>query len=196
MIGAAWLTGRRGQSLALLVTLLLCLIVWFDAVQPLLGWYGDRAETLQQQRAIAQRMESLAASLPLLRRQAQAGAGAQTAANATLKDTDDAVASATLQEDVQAMATAAGASLTSVETLPAESAGAWRRIGLRVNLTAPWPVLVRLLQSLDGATPRMLVDDLHVHSTVLVAHPSALPLQTSLIVFAFRAATTTSGGRS
>jgi hypothetical protein len=53
-------------------------------------------------------------------------------------------------------------------------------------MTAPWPVLVRLLQALAQASPSMLVDDLHVHSTLLVQHPVALPLQISFAIYGFR----------
>lgn len=191
-MGNEWLTGRRGQALAVVVSLLVVLAVWVAAVQPLLAWYREREETLAQRTALADRMEALAASLPALRQDARADApGRSTAGRATLEGASDAVAGATLQERVQAMAASAGASLSSVETLPAEQAGAWRRIALRVNLTASWPVLVRLLAAVDEASPSMLVDDLHMHSTLLVAHPVALPLQTSFSVYAFR-----SGGAS
>jgi general secretion pathway protein M len=188
-MGAAWLIGRRGQALALAATLMVCPAIWAGVVQPLWSWYDTRAETLREQQALAERMEGLAASLPSLRGQVDAGAGDHAEAGAILPGASDSLASATLQERVQAMATAAGATLASVETLPADSAGAWRRIGLRVTLTASWTVLVRLLEALDQARPRMLVDDLHVHSTLLVAHPAVLPLQTSLTVYAFRAGT-------
>jgi general secretion pathway protein M len=194
-MGADWLTGRRGQILAIAVTVLLLLIVWVGAVQPLLAWHADRAETLMQQRVLADRMANAAATLPALQRQAAAGTGGHVPAAAMLSGASDAIAGATLQEQVQAMATAAGATLTSAETLPAEQAGAWRRIGLRLTLTAPWPVLVRLLAAIDQATPQMLVDDLHVHSVLLVARPVALPLQTSFTVYAFRAAVASGNAR-
>jgi general secretion pathway protein M len=191
MRGHDWLVGRRGQALALGATLLACFALWSGVAQPLAEWYNSRAETLLEQRALAERMDGLAASLPALRQMVAAGAGNREAAGATLTGASDSVASATLQERVQAMATAAGATLSSVETLPAESTGAWRRIGLRVSLTVSWPVLINLLRALDEATPRMLVDDLHVHGTVLVAHPVVLPLPTAFTVYAFRPGTGT-----
>jgi general secretion pathway protein M len=181
-----WRTGRRGQALALAVTLLVGAIIWVGLLQPLLSWHAERAETLAERRALADLKEGLAVTLPSLRRQAEAWAGGQASAGVTLSGASDAVAGAMLQERVQIMATAAGATPTSVETLAAEQTGTWRRIGLRVALTTTWPVLVMLLQALDQATPRMLVDDLHVHSTLLVANPVALPLQTSFTIYAFR----------
>lgn len=183
-----WLIGPRGRMLALGVTLLFGVIVRAAIIDPALSWHAERTEVFNQRRALLARMERLAATLPALQRQAEDGTADRPAAGITLGGASDAVAGALLQERVQAMANAAGATLTSVETLPPEPAGAWRRIGLRVAMSAPWPVLVRLLQALDQATPHMLTDDLHVHSTLLIARPVALPLQTSFTVYAFRAA--------
>jgi general secretion pathway protein M len=184
-----WLTGRRGRALALIMLLLACATVWACIINPLLSWYQSDAALLQQQTVLAARMEQAAVTLPALRRQAEISAGRPAAANATLPSTSDAVAGAMLQERVEAMATEAGAILTSVETLPAEPAGAWRRIGLRVALTAPWAVLIRLLEALDLASTPMLADDLHVHTSPIDARqPPTLPVQASFTVIAFRAA--------
>jgi len=88
------------------------------------------------------------------------------------------------------MATAAAAELTSIETLPAEQAGAYRRIGVRVELTAKLPVIVDLLKALDDAQPSMLADDIHLTATPTggVNVPS-LPLDVSFTVYAFRVGT-------
>jgi general secretion pathway protein M len=194
-MNSEWLGGLRGRALALGATLLLTAVVWLAAVQPLLDWHGERAVQLQERRALAARMQRLASTLPDLKREAEAGASGKLTAGAMLSGGSDSVAGAVLQERVQAMATAAGDTLTSVETLPADQAGSWRRIGLHISLTAPWPNMIRLLQALDEATPRMLVDDLHVHSTLLVSRPVTLPLQTSFTVYAFRAGTAPESAR-
>ena len=66
-----------------------------------------------------------------------------------LPGASDAVAAADLQERVQQMAGAAGASVTAVETLPATVAGEWHRVLVRISLTAPWPVLMDLLRAIE-----------------------------------------------
>jgi general secretion pathway protein M len=96
----------------------------------------------------------------------------------------DAVAGAALQLLMQQMAIGAGTSLSSVEVLPAESVGGYRRIGLHVALAAPWPALVHLLQSIEQATPPMLVDDLRLHGSPVAN--VALPMDASFTVLAFR----------
>jgi general secretion pathway protein M len=68
--------------------------------------------------------------------------------------------------------------------LPAQSVGNYRRIGLHIALQAQWPVLVRLLQSVERANPRMLVDDLRLHGPPM--QNAALPMDASFTVLAFR----------
>lgn len=179
-------TGRTGQALALGIALAVPLLLWLGLVAPLAGFHQDRAEELERRQALVQRMERLAAQLPALRQQASAPAAAS--ASALLEGESDAVAGAALQEAVQAMAAAAGAVLTSVETLPAERAGQYRRVSVRVSLNASWPVLVQLLESLAQSSPRMLVDDLQVQSSPLILQMATRPLDASFTVIGFRAA--------
>ncbi len=105
----------------------------------------------------------------------------------------DAVAGATLQTIVQDMATAAGAELSSMEMLPVEPRGAYRRLGLRVETAAPWPVLIELQHAIAQATPRMLIDDLRLRTPTGASHTASTPVSATFTVIAFRAAATSSG---
>ena len=84
------------------------------------------------------------------------------------------------------LAVQAGATPSSTETLAAESVGAYRRVGVRIALTAPWPVLVRLLQAAAEATPGLLVDDLQIRGSRLLVRPADVPLDALMTVSAFR----------
>lgn len=180
-------TGRTGRALALGLTLVVLASLWAVAVAPLVAWYGDRADAIAQHRALARRMAELAETLPGLQRRSAAATASGPAPETLLEGGTDAIAGAALQEAVQAMAGKAGASLASVEMLPVEPDGSYRRIGLRVSLTTPWPVLIHLLQSVEQATPRMLIDDLQVHGARLLVRPDAAPLDVAFTVLAFRA---------
>jgi general secretion pathway protein M len=182
-------TGRRGKILALGFAVLAAGAVWAGVVDPVLGWHAERAEALAQRQAAARRMAQIARSLPELEQQAAAAATSGPPPGAVLQGTTDAVAGAALQQLVRDMATGAGAVLSSTETLPAEQAGTFRRIGLRIAFSAPWPVLVRLLLAVEQATPMMLVDDLQVRGPRLQVGPSDPALETSLVVLAFRTGT-------
>jgi len=177
-------TGRRGQILALALTLTVAASAWAGVVAPLLDWSAEQTQRLEQRRALAHRMTELAESLPALQAQAAGRDARGPPPSAVLAGDSDAVAGAALQLLVRQMATGAGTSLSSVEVLPAEAVGGYRRIGLHLTLSAPWPALVALLQSIELATPPMLVDDLRVHGSPL--RNVALPMDASFTVLAFR----------
>ncbi len=185
----SWLIGRRGQALAVGVALLTVLMIWLGAVDPLWSWYGDRNDLLEQRRALLQRMQVLAASLPAWRAASADKRDEGEAATSMLPGATDLVAAADLQERVQKMATAAGVNLTAVETLPAETtAGRWHKVSLRISLTAAWSVLTDLMRTIEQSPTRILIDDVHFRSPVAVARPVALPIQASMVLSGFRPA--------
>lgn len=183
-MGAALPSGRTGRVLALGLTLAVAALAWEAAGHPLVEWYGERAERIEERDTLARRMAALAATLPELRRDA-ARRGAP--APELLEGTTDAVAAATLQERVGDMAVRSGVTPSSLEVLPARQNGPYREIGVRVALTAPWPVLVRLLQAVADASPRLLVDDLQLRAPPVAGGVAEPPLDASLAVLAFRA---------
>ena len=154
-------TGSRGRAVAVLLLLAAVLFVWFGAIAPLRNFYVARAESLTRQRMLARRMESLAAAVPALERLAQTQAG-QAVPIPALEGATDGVAAANLQEKLNEFAIAAGLHIASAETLPAETAGAWRAIGVRVTVSGPWPELTRLLLAITQSDTPMVADDLQL----------------------------------
>jgi general secretion pathway protein M len=176
--------GRRGAALALGVLAIALGLVWGGIVAPLAGWYHARALALSQQRALAAHMAAIAATLPSMRA-AEERARRGPAVGALLSGDSDAIAAAALQGTVEAMARATGASLTSVTILPGEQAGAWRRIGLRLEAQASFSVIVSLLEAVLRGSPPMLVDDLSLSSLALEA-PGPLTITADFTIYAFR----------
>ena len=130
---------------------------------------------------------SLIEARPLIKREVEKLG--QAPARAVLPGGSDAVAGATLQEQVQAMASSANAQLTSIETLPAEQVGSYRRIGVRVELSAQLAVVVALLRAIDQAQPSMLVDDIRLTATPVGPQNAQLPMDCAFTVYAFRIGT-------
>jgi general secretion pathway protein M len=176
--------GLRGRLLAIALALAVAALVWTGVVYPLVAWHANYAEHLEQRRALARRMVELSVTLPDLQARAVGRNLSGPAPSAVLQGNSDAIAGAALQQLVQQMATVAGTSLSSVEMLPAQSVGNYRRIGLHIALQAQWPVLVHLLQSVERANPRMLVDDLRLRGPPM--QNAALPMDASFTVLAFR----------
>jgi general secretion pathway protein M len=177
--------GRRGQILAIALTVTVLAALWFGVAAPLIGWYQAEAEALTQRQSLLRHMQALADTLPALE---HSPAAAKPAAPALLSGSTDALAAAAMQSAVQSMASRSGVELASMETLPAEPRGPYRRIGLRVALTAPWPAVVGLLRAAGQGQPRMLVDDVQLRVTPVQGHSSAAPIGASFTLLAFRAA--------
>jgi len=186
-VAATLPVGRRGQLLAGALTLLAAVTLWLGVVAPLLDFYTTRADRLDAMQSRVGREAALIDALPALRAQAQTAA--RTPTRAVLVGSTDAIAGATLQEQVQAMASSANAQLTSIETLPAEQVGAYRRIGVRLELSAQLAVAVVLLRAVEEAQPSMLVDDIHLTSTPVGLQNTQLPLDAAFTVYAFRIGT-------
>ena len=180
-------TGPRGQVLAGGLAVLAVAAVWLGVVSPLADLYSSRSEQLGEMQARAAREAALIEALPALKAEAQQAA--RTPARAVLAGDTDAIAGASLQEQVQAMATSASAQLTSIETLPAEQVGAYRRIGVRVELSAQLTVAIALLRAIEEAQPSMLVDDIHLTATPVGPQNAQLPLDAAFTVYAFRIGT-------
>ena len=176
--------GRAGRALALAMTAAVLLLLWEAVGSPLIGWYQDRAQAIEGRRQMAARMEMLAAELPALR-EAAAGSDARSGPVALIEGSSDAVAAAALQEKVQQMASSLGATLSSTESLPASQAGAYRRVGVRISVSAPFEVMVRLVAAIEQASPSMLIDDLQLHGSRILVQ-AASPLEGALTVMAFR----------
>jgi general secretion pathway protein M len=179
--------GRLGQALALTLTLLAAIVLWMTTAGPLLGWYQTRAAQLAQQQLIAAHMAVLDEEIPALRKAINA-AGLQAQGEQILfPGATDAVAGANLQTALQNLAVQAGTSLDSAELLPAQPEDGLRRIGLQVSVTAPYPVLIALLQAIGAARPRMIVNELSIVNQATPAADTALPMQANFTVTGFRA---------
>ena len=177
--------GRRGTALALGLLLIALALAWVGIAAPLAGWYQARARGLAEQRTLAAHMAAMAATLPALRAAARTTRAAPSAA-AVLTGGTDAVAAAALQSTVERLASGTGASLSSVTILPGEPAGAWRRIGLQLDVRAPFPVLVRLLQAMLRGVPPMLIDDLSLAGPALQTPGVPRTIDATFTVYAFR----------
>lgn len=157
-------TGRRGQIVALGVALVAVMALWLIVISPLIAFYSDRADRLEKQQAVLARMERLVTQRQELMEQAANLGDAGPAKGNLLDGSSIPVATAALQGMVRDIASASGATLASVESLPGETGNGYRRVGVKLSLSASWPVLIHFLQSLQESDTPMAIDDLQIHS--------------------------------
>jgi general secretion pathway protein M len=180
-------TGRRGQLLALSLLFVALGGVYFVAVSPLLGFYAERAAVLDNRRMLVPRLRAAADELPALRARVEQLRAAAGTRKITLDGASDAVAAATLQSRIEELATSAGATIGSTESLPAEARPGYRRIGLRYVLSGSYETLVKFLAKLESATPPLVIDNLHIHGVLRrPGTPAAAGLDAGLDVYAYR----------
>jgi general secretion pathway protein M len=189
-------SGPRGRALAVAIAVLGAASVWAGAVAPVLDWYGERAELLRRQSAIAYRMALLVETLPALRREAllgnnaasAGGAGrAQDRAAALLTGATDTIAAAALQQRIDDLAATAGVRVGSREILPGQPDGDLRAIGIRMTVTAPYRSLVGLLLALARSDTPMVADEIQVRGPGGNVRDAQLPVDASMTVTSFRA---------
>jgi Type II secretion system (T2SS), protein M subtype b len=188
-------TGRPGQLAALGLPVLAIAALWLGVAAPLVEWHDDRDAALTRRYALADRMDALVAMVPGLRAQAATAAESGTGQPGLLDGDSDSVASASLQEHLQALFLQAGVQLNTVETVPGEEAGAFRRIRLRISFNASWPGLVDLLKDMHVATPALLVDELQVQPALHRISTAPGTFDITCSVFAFRSNSTGSAAR-
>ena len=162
-------------------------MLWLGVVMPVIDWHGERADALVQKAALVQRMEALVATRAAVQEQAKAVAAGGAGETALLEGDSESVASATLQELLQAMFMRAGVQLNSVETLPGDETGAYRRIRLRVSFNASWPVLMSLLKEFELARPALLIDELSVQPALHRISTAPGTFDVTCAIFGFRA---------
>jgi general secretion pathway protein M len=181
MTRGAWRRGRPAQALAAGITLLPAAAFWFAVVAPARDWFLERNALLEHRHALLARMQAAARDLPRLR-QAAHDAVDPGADGGFLSGSGDAVAAAMLQERIQAIAAAEGIVLTTIETVPPDADGRWRRVGLRLSFSAPWPRLIDFLRHVDAAPVRIFADDLHLTGEA----PPRSSVQVSMLAYGFR----------
>ena len=180
--------GRRGQALAMGITLIAAALIWLVVISSLIGWYEARDAMLAQKRALAAHMQALERQLPALGATAAHLAAADGAAGMLLPGTSDAIAGASLQSDLQDLAAQAGTSLNSAAMQPAHAVGPLRRISVQVSVTTThWSVLVALLRSIETAEPRMIVESINLTTARQPGLGEPTSIQADVSVTGFRA---------
>lgn len=177
--------GKRGQALAIAVTLIALSCLWLGAAQPLISSYQSRAYELAQSQDMAARMAALGQEIPALRAAVALAGAPDSGGQYLLAGGSDEIAGANLQSALQDLASQAGTSLDSAALMPAQQTGALRRITVQVTLTATWGQLTGLLEAIAKAQPRMVVDTISITNAGQPGTGGDTPVQVSFDVSGF-----------
>jgi general secretion pathway protein M len=156
--------GAKGKSLALAIAALLLGVVYAAVVVPLSDVYAANAQALNDRRAVLMRYEKAAQDLPRLRGDASEREQ-QTGRGPLLAGSSDAVAAADLQSMLKDLVEQGGATLESAQTLPAETMGSLRRVGVRLAFDGSLDLLTSVLLGTETSNPVLSVGGLELHSS-------------------------------
>jgi hypothetical protein len=148
--------GVKGQALALAIAALGAIVLYLLIVSPVLAFYGEGEDLLDQRLAMAGRYEALARELPALRA-ADKKWRDQEGGELLLEGSSDALASAALQATMKSLVEDAGTKLASSEVLQPTSDGNFRRVGIRVVFSGDLKLVTAVLRGVETSRPILSV---------------------------------------
>ncbi|MCW5730874.1 MAG: hypothetical protein KIT20_08965 [Alphaproteobacteria bacterium] len=181
------MTPRAARLAALLLLLAALSAGWLLLVRPVLERAAAEREMLETKQATIQRLRALiAAEADFAARLEERRSGEGTSA-LFLPGQSEAGAIAFLQERAKRLIEESGATLISMEAMPAPQPGELRRVGLRIELGAGIAALQRILHGLEGGEPTILVEGFSVRTRGREFRAGRDPLDVTLEIAGFLA---------
>jgi len=131
-------------------------------VAPIVAGYAETDAAVAQAAELLDRYRRVAAARTGLQERLDALKSRQSEIGTYLGGETDALAGAELQELVNATVAKGGGGLRSVQILPVKTDGSFRRIGVRVQMTATIAQVLRVLHGLEAGSTLLFVDNLEV----------------------------------
>jgi general secretion pathway protein M len=156
-------TSRLAAVLLLMVTIA---AAYSFILEPVIVGYGEADRQIEEVREQLSHYQRLAAARPALEKQMQQAAE-QTSHGYYLSGGTDALAAAGLQDQVNALVQEKGGSLRSIQPMPGTDEQGFRRITLRVQMSATIDALFETLYALEAGTPILFVENLDIQSRVV-----------------------------
>ncbi len=157
-MASGWVS--RLAALALSAGVAFALYVF--VVAPIVTGYAETDAAVAQAAELLDRYRRVAAARPALQERLDALKSRQSEIGTYLSGGTDALAGAELQELVNATVAKGGGGLRSVQILPVKADGGFRRIGVRVQMTATIAQVLRVLHGLEAGSTLLFVDNLEV----------------------------------
>jgi general secretion pathway protein M len=160
MFTTPWIS--RLAALLLLIAALGAIYVF--VLDPIIVGYSDTDRQIAEVREQLSRYQRLAAQRPALEDQLRQSEAEVAADGYYLSGGTDALAAAGLQDQVNALVQGKGGTLRSIQPMSGTDEQGFRRITLRVQMTATNEALFEILYSLESGTPILFVENLDIQS--------------------------------
>lgn len=160
MIMPAWI----GRVLALALLVAVIGFFYYVVLIPLRESYAETDRAVAEARDLLARYGWLAAGRADLEAQVKELQERQSTQGNYLSGGTDALAAADLQERVNAIITANGGTLRSIQVLPAEDESGYRRVAMRLQVTSTTAALFNIVFALEAETPLLFIDNFDVQA--------------------------------
>ncbi len=160
------MTGFRGtwasRTVALALLIGIAAAIYSLIVDPLMRAYRETDAAIAQASISLARYEAIAGSGSQFEAQLDRLEQHQARSGIYLTGATDALAAAKLQEKVSATIQEIGGNLRSIQILPVESDGDFRRVAVRVRINARIEPLFRILYSLEAGEALLFINNLDI----------------------------------
>jgi general secretion pathway protein M len=151
---------KRAAALALLFLVLW--LAWIVVVSPVISAYRETNERIASTSERLNRFQGISNNYPALKQQIENLVRQTAKSGIYLAGNTDSLAAANLQEGVSGTIERNGGTLRSVQILPVTDDGDFRKVTVRVQMTATLPAFTRILYSLEADKPFVFIDNLDI----------------------------------
>ncbi len=159
------LPGWTGRVAAIALLLGVGLAVYGLLIGPLIAAYEKVDREIVEANELQFMYQRIAHSRGRLQAEFERLTALQASSGIYLTGDTDALAAAALQEIVNATVESAGGRLRSVQILPAKAEGLFKRIGVRVQMSASIAELAQALYAFEAGETFLFVDNLEVSNS-------------------------------
>ncbi len=153
-----WVSRTAALSLLVFVIGALYLLI----VSPVIEAYRSTDEASREALEQLARYEHISKTNPNRKAELEKLSKQQSRSGVYLAGDTDALAAAGLQEDVSAKIKKNGGKVRSMQILPVKADGDFKRVSVRVQLTATLGSFARILYALESGKPYVFIDNLDV----------------------------------
>lgn len=158
MFSVPWVS--RAAAIGLLIAVLA--IIYVALIAPLVTAFGRVNGEIAQSTELLERYKNIASRRSVLEDLLERVNAGHTESGVYLPGDTDALAAARLQEIVNSRVESNGAQVRSVQILPAKEDGDFRRVGVRIQMTASIAAIARILYAFEAGGTYLFVDNLEI----------------------------------
>ncbi len=153
---------RRILALALVVAVLAAL--WLFLAQPVTAKFAAYRQDIAQSNEFLTRYRRLAGGREDLEKALERARRARAATGRFLAGSSAEIVAAGLQNDVKKIISASGGELKSTQLLAHEDEKEWRRVTIRVNMSAGVEATTKIFHAIESANPYLFLGNVQIRA--------------------------------